>query len=119
VWIRIQVYPIAEISDVVQTRVVVDETQWDDERRQPALVVDDDRGEVAAGLRRTADGGNSPRRAGARGAVLQRCRDDFEPFGMMTVSTLKATAWYTAARPTGAYRIDVISQSFGDPHITD
>jgi hypothetical protein len=49
VWIRIQVYLIAEISDVVQTRVVVDETQWDDERRQPALVVDDGGGEVAAG----------------------------------------------------------------------
>jgi hypothetical protein len=49
VWIRIQVYLIAEISHVVQTRVVVDETQWDDQRRQPALVVDDGGGEVAAG----------------------------------------------------------------------
>ena len=31
-----QVYLIAQISDAVQTRVVVDESQWDDERRQPA-----------------------------------------------------------------------------------
>ena len=48
VWIRIQVYLVGQVADVVQMRVVFDETQWHDEGCQSALVVDDGGGDVAA-----------------------------------------------------------------------